>query len=110
MKANFYPQLTLDDQHRKVAAAGPLNWNEIESDVERLKIVAVVTQGGVHGRAISREYKRRDNDTEWWCEVEADNGGNFTPGTAPCAGTLYYTRPDGVTPWPWPDDPELVDP
>jgi hypothetical protein len=109
MKANFYPQLTLRDRRRKVDAAGPLNWDEIPAEVERLMIVAVVTQGSVHGRSTSREYKRSDAEPEWWCEVRAENGGSFAAGPAPCAGTLYITRPDGITPWPWPDDPELVE-
>jgi hypothetical protein len=109
MKANFYPQLTLTDECRRVAASGPLNWDEIPEDVERLMVVAVVTQGSVHGRCISREYRRIDAEPEWWCEIEAENGDTFAPGPAPCAGTLHITRPEGVMPWPWPDDPELVE-
>jgi hypothetical protein len=109
VKANFYPQLTLKDRRRKVDAGGPLNWEEIPAEVRRLAIVAVVTQGRVQGRGTSREYRREDHEREWWCEVEAESGAAFAPGPAPCAGTLHTIRPDGVAPWPWPADPELVD-
>jgi hypothetical protein len=109
MKANFYPQLTLNDDRRKVDAGGPLNWDEIPTEVERLEVIAVINQNGVRGRSTSREYKRQDDEREWWCEVRAERGGAFAPGPAPCAGTLVYTRPDGIEPWPWPGDPELVD-
>lgn len=109
MKANFYPQLTLNDDRRKVDAGGPLNWDEIPPEVERLEVIAVISQNGVRGRSTSREYKREDDEREWWCEVRAERDGTFAPGQAPCAGTLVYTRPDGIDPWPWPGDPELVD-
>jgi len=110
MRANFYPQLTLGDGLRKVDAAGPLNWEEIPAAVERVTVIAVINQNGVHGRSTSREYNREDREREWWCEVRADHGADFAPGPATCAGTLYVTRPDGVEPWPWPGDPELVEP
>jgi hypothetical protein len=109
MRANFYPQLTLGDDLRKVDAAGPLNWDEIPAEVERLTVIAVINQNGVHGRSTSREYKREDREREWWCEVRADRGADFAPGPATCAGTLFVTRPDGLEPWPWPGDPELVE-
>ena len=109
MKANFYPQLTLKDRRRKVDAAGPLNWDQIPSDVDRVTVIAVVAQNGVEGRSATREYRRADGEREWWCEVEIETGNAFAPGPAPCAGTLYVTRPGGITPWPWPGDPELVD-
>ncbi len=83
MKANFYPQLTLKDRRRKVDAAGPLNWEEIPAEVGRLAIVAVVTQNGVRGRGTSREYRREDQEREWWCEVEVETGDAFAPGPAP---------------------------
>jgi hypothetical protein len=109
MRANFYPQLTLKDQRRKVDAAGPLNWDEIPLDVERVTVIAVINQNGVRGRSRSREYRREDREREWWCEVEAEDGATFASGPAPCAGTLYVTKPSGSEPWPWPGDPELVE-
>src|SRR3954469_4138095 len=109
MKANFYPQLTLKDERRKIEAAGPLNWNEVPPEIGRLAIVAVVTQDGVRGCGTSREYRREDGEREWWCEVEVESGVAFAPGPAPSAGSLYATRPAGLSPWPWPADPELVE-
>jgi hypothetical protein len=109
MKANFYPQLTLTDRRRRVEAAGPLNWDEIPAEIGRLAVVAVITQDGVRGRGMSREYRREDGEREWWCEVNVEFGDEFRPGPAPCAGTLFATRPEGVSPWPWPGDPELVE-
>ena len=109
VKANFYPQLTMRDGGHRVDASGPLNWEEIPADVSRVAVVAVVTQDGVRGRGASREYRRDDGDREWWCEVEVESGDTFVAGPAPCAGTLYPTGGDGVVPWPWVGDPELVD-
>jgi hypothetical protein len=109
MRANFYPQLTLRDARRTVQAAGPLNWDEIPADVQRLTVIAVVSQNGVRGRSSSREYRREDHEREWWCEVQAEDGAVFGSGPAPCAGTLYVTKPSGAEPWPWPGDPELVE-
>jgi hypothetical protein len=109
MKANFYPELTLRDDRRRVDASGPLNWDEIPVEVARVAVVAVVSQDGVRGRGSSREYRREDRDREWWCEVELESGDAFGPGPAPCAGTLYATWPDGLAPWPWVGDPELVE-
>jgi hypothetical protein len=109
VKANFYPQLTMRDEGRRVDASGPLNWDEIPADVARVAVVAVITQDSVRGRGASREYRRDDADREWWCEVEVESGDTFVPGPAPCAGTLYPTGGDGALPWPWVGDPELVD-
>ena len=109
MKANFYPELTMRDARRKVDASGPLNWDEIPASVTRVAVVAVLTQDGVRGRGASREYRRDDHEREWWCEIAVESGDAFLPGPAPCAGTLYATGPDGVAPWPWLGDPELVD-
>jgi hypothetical protein len=109
VKANFYPQLTMRDERRKVDASGPLNWDEIPPPVSRVAVIAVITQDGVRGRGTSREYRRDDHDREWWCEIEVERGNAFSPGPAPCAGTLYATGPDGPAPWPWLGDPELVD-
>lgn len=109
MKANFYPELTMREARRKVDASGPLNWDEIPAEVARVAVVAVITQDGVRGRGASREYRRDDHEREWWCEIEVESGGAFAPGPAPCAGTLYATGPDGIAPWPWLGDPELVD-
>jgi hypothetical protein len=109
MRANFYPELTLRQGGRKVDASGPLNWDEIPAEVARVAVVAVIRQGGARGRGTSREYRREDHDREWWCEVEIESGDAFAPGPAPCAGTLYATGPDGLTPWPWLGDPELVE-
>ena len=109
MKANFYPQLTMRDDRRTVDASGPLNWDEVPAEVDRLAVVAVVAQDGVRGRGTSREYLRTDEDREWWCEVEVESGGAFGPGGASCAGTVFATSPKGLAPWPWLGDPELVD-
>jgi hypothetical protein len=109
VKANFYPQLTMRDGRRKVDATGPLNWDQIPATVSRVAVVAVLTQDGVRGRGASREYLRDAQDREWWCEIEVERGEAFAPGPAPCAGTLYATGQDGVAPWPWLGDPELVD-
>src|SRR4051812_2851630 len=86
MKANFYPQLTMRDDRRKIDASGPLNWDEVPAEVDRLAVVAVVTQAGVRGRGTSREYLRTDEDREWWCEAEVESGDAFGPGCASCAG------------------------
>lgn len=110
MLANFYPELTLNDEGCTVDAAGPLNWDRIPRDVERVTVIAVVAQNGVEGRGTSREYRREDGEREWWCQVRASDGGAFAPGPAPCAGTLHVTAPLGAAPWPWPGDPELIDP
>ena len=109
MRANFYPQLTMRDGRRKVDASGPLNWDEIPAEVVRVAVVAVVSQDGVRGRGTSREYRREDHDREWWCEIDVEHGGEFGAGPASSAGTLYATAPDGLAPWPWLGDPELVD-
>jgi hypothetical protein len=109
MRANFYPELTMRDERRKVDASGPLNWAEIPAEVARIAVVAVVSQDGVRGRGTSREYRREDQDREWWCEVDVERGSAFAAGPASSAGTLFATAPDGVTPWPWLGDPELVD-
>ena len=109
MRANFYPELTLKDGRRTVEASGPLNWDEIPAGIERITVIAAISQNGVRGRSTSREYRREDREREWWCEVEAEGGAAFAPGPAPCAGTLATTKPSGVDPWPWPGDPELVD-
>jgi hypothetical protein len=109
MRANFYPQLTLKDGRTAVDASGPLNWDEIPADVERITVIAAISQNGVRGRSTSREYRRADREREWWCEVRAEGGAMFAPGPAPCAGTLAITDPSGAEPWPWPGDPELVE-
>jgi len=97
------------DGRRKVDASGPLNWEEIPATVSRVAVVAVLTQDGVRGRGESREYSRDDQDREWWCQIEVERGHAFTPGPAPCAGTLYATGREAPPPWPWLGDPELVD-
>src|SRR5689334_23683396 len=100
MRANFYPELTMRDERRKLDASGPLNWDEIPVEVARIAVVAVVSQDGVRGRGTSREYRREDQDREWWCEVDVERGSAFAAGPASSAGTLFATAPDGVTPWP----------
>jgi hypothetical protein len=110
MLANFYPELTLSDDGCTVDAAGPLNWERIPPHVDRVAVVAVVAQNGVEGRGMSREYRREDGEREWWCRVRARDGHAFEPGPAPCAGALHVTAPLGPAPWPWPGDPELIDP
>jgi hypothetical protein len=109
MRANFYPELALRDGRRTIVAAGPLNWDEIPAGVERITVIAAISQNGVRGRSTSREYRREDREREWWCEVRAEGGAAFVPGPAPCAGTLAITEPRGVEPWPWPGDPDLVE-
>ena len=109
MRANFYPELALRDGRRTVAASGPLNWDAIPAGVQRITVIAAISQNGVRGRSTSREYRREDRDREWWCEVQGEGGAVFAPGPAACAGTLAITEPCGVEPWPWPGDPELVE-
>jgi hypothetical protein len=108
--ANFYPELTLSDGGRTVDAAGPLNWDQIPPHVQGVTVIAVVAQNGVEGRSTSREYRRRDGEREWWCEVRAEGDGAFVAGPAPCAGAVHVTEPRGGAPWLWPGDPELIDP
>lgn len=110
MLANFYPELTLRGDGRTVDAAGPLNWDQIPADIERVSVIAVVAQNGVEGRSASREYRRTDGDREWWCEICAEDGRAFEPGPAACAGALHIAEPERTAPWPWAGDPELVAP
>jgi hypothetical protein len=108
--ANFYPELTLSDGGRTVEVAGPLNWEQIPPHIHEVTVIAVVAQNGVEGRSTSREYRRRDGDREWWCEVRADRDAAFAPGPAPSAGAIHATDPRGMPPWLWSGDPELIDP
>jgi hypothetical protein len=110
MQANFYPELTLKDDGRTVDVAGPLNWDRIPPQIERVTVIAVVSQNGVEGRSASREYRRGDCEREWWCEVTAEAGKTFRPGPAASAGAIHALDADGTPPWPWAGDPELVAP
>lgn len=109
-QANFYPELTLKDGGRTVDAAGPLNWDQIPSDVDRVTVIAVVAQNGVEGRSATREYRRADGEREWWCEVPAEYGKAFAPGPASSAGAVLAVDSSGLPPWPWAGDPELIAP
>jgi hypothetical protein len=96
MKAQFDNPLTLESDHREIAASGPLIWRS--GDAQHCRISVVLTQGSVSGTGDTGNYNAGD-DT-WECDVVAANGGQWQAGqSVHCVGTITPSGPPPAEPW-----------
>lgn len=107
MHGNFDAELTLKDGGRTVTASGFIRWQEIEPEVQTVRIYATVAQdeGTPEERCATgsgaQPYSRpADNGVQAWrFDISEAQARAFTPGVVRGGGVLISTNPGWVYPW-----------
>ena len=100
MKSNYHSPLRLDDNGKRIRAAGPLLWDT--PNEERIRVISTITQGTAIATGTSGDRQRNDDEWDYDARV-ADDGDAFEPGQATAVGVIQVVEPDGrvglLAPW-----------
>jgi hypothetical protein len=107
MKSNFDEELPLQNDRRRVRAAGPIDWATDDRGEEVVEFKATITQNGVSAEGRRGPFKRGE-DTEWWCQADTDDNQRFEPGPATAKGVIVVKTPSGLGEIPWNDEVTLT--
>src|SRR4051812_16497872 len=92
MKPNFDSPLPLDNNNRRVDAAGPLDWEGATGQCEvAVTITQTVNGHTVTARGDSSSYN--SPEPTWQADADTDNNQQLQPGSAQAAGILTLTDP-----------------
>jgi len=107
MKSNFFDELELDNDRRRVRAAGPIDWDDDDRGEQVVEFRATITQNGVSAEGKRGPFKRGE-DAEWWCDADTDDNQRFEPGAAAATGIIVVKTPSGLSKIPWDDEVTLT--
>jgi hypothetical protein len=103
MRSNFFDELVLDNDRRRVRAAGPIDWIDQDRGETVVEFRATIRQNGVTAEGKRGPFKR-DEDAEWWCDADTRNSQRFARGVeADAEGIIVVKTPSGLTEIPWND-------
>jgi hypothetical protein len=107
MKSNFFDELELDNDGRRVHAGGPIRWKaDPDRDEQVVEIKATISQNGVTARG-KRNSLKRGQDPGWWCHADTDDNQQLEPGSAEAKGEIIIKTPSGLTTIDWDDEVQL---
>jgi hypothetical protein len=107
MHGNFDARLTLKNGGRTVTASGWIRWDEIEPEVQTVRIYATVAQDEetadercATGSGAQPYTRPGDNGLQTWrFDITEDEARAFKPGVVRGGGVLISTNPGWVYPW-----------